>query len=358
MSSAGGMKPSETTIALLEDIERRIDPETEEDYKAQWRDFLYGRFDSEIFTPKRKKLSPPTIPYPSVHINDAIEDLDLMMQMQLAGVSASLNLPTLSPCLRANYGTGILSTLFGAELFMMPRQASTLPTTRPCNDPEWMRAMVERGMPDLRSGFGGSVLDFGEYWAELTAPYPKVRKYAVMYHPDLQGPLDICELLWGTEIFYSMYDEPELVHAALELVTDTYTAFMKKWQTMFPPEADMNPHWGNLYHRGTILLRSDSAMNVSPELYREFSMPYDKRLLDTFGGGAVHFCGRGDHYIADLCSLDGVYGINMSQPEYNDMEIIYRNTVDKGIPLLCFSPPVAQRDQHRPGGFHGHLQTL
>ena len=40
MSSAGGMKPSETTIALLEDIERRIDPETEEDYKAQWRDFL------------------------------------------------------------------------------------------------------------------------------------------------------------------------------------------------------------------------------------------------------------------------------------------------------------------------------
>ena len=184
MSSAGGVKPSESTIALLEDIERRIDPETEEDYKAQWRDFLYGRFDSEIFTPKRKKLSPPTIPYPSVHINDAIEDLDLMMQMQLVGVSAALNHPTISPCLRANYGTGILSTIFGAQVFMMPRQASTLPTTRPCNDPEWMRAMVERGMPDLRAGFGGNVLDFGEYWAELTAPYPKVQKYVAMYQPD------------------------------------------------------------------------------------------------------------------------------------------------------------------------------
>lgn len=358
MSSAGGVKPSETTIALLEDIERRIDPETEEDYKAQWRDFLYGRFDSEIFTPKRKKLSPPTIPYPSVHINDAIEDLDLMMQMQLVGVSAALNHPTISPCLRANYGTGILSTIFGAELFMMPRQASTLPTTRPCNDPEWMRAMVERGMPDLRAGFGGNVLDFGEYWAELTAPYPKVQKYVAMYHPDLQGPLDICELLWGTEIFYSMYDEPELVHAALELITDTYTAFMKKWQAMFPPEADMNPHWGNLYHRGTILLRSDSAMNVSPELYREFSMPYDKRLLDTFGGGAIHFCGRGDHYIADLCSLDGVYGINLSQPEYNDMETIYRHTVDKGIPLLGFNRARAEQDKGRSGGFGGYMHSI
>ena len=354
----GGVKPSETTIALLEDLERRIDPDTEEDFKAQWRDFLYGRFTGEIFTPKRKKLSPPAVPLPRIHINDAIEDLDLMMQMQLSGASAALNSPWVSPCVRANYGTGIMSSLFGAELFMMPRHMATLPTTRPCNDPEWIRAMVERGMPDLRLSLGSKVFDFAEYWLNLTKPYPKVQKYVVMYHPDLQGPLDICELLWGTEIFYSMYDEPELVHAALDLITDTYTAFMQSWQTIFPPEADMNLHWGNLYHRGSILLRSDSAMNVSPALYREFSMPYDGRLLDTFGGGAVHFCGRGDHYMADLCSLKGMYGINMSQPEYNDMEIIYRHTVDQGIPLLAFSRPRAEQDKGRSGGFGGYMHSI
>ena len=354
----GGVKPSESTIALLEDLERRIDPDIEKDYKDQWRDFLYGRFTGEIFTPKRKKLSPPAVPLPRIYINDAIEDLDLMMQMQLAGASAALNSPWVSPCVRANYGTGIMSSLFGAELFMMPRHMATLPTTRPCNDPEWIRAMVERGMPDLRLSLGGKVFDFAEYWLNLTKPYPKVQKYVVMYHPDLQGPLDICELLWGTEIFYSMYDEPELVHAALDLITDTYTAFMQSWQAMFLPEADMNPHWGSLYHRGSILLRSDSAMNVSPALYREFSMPYDGRLLDTFGGGAVHFCGRGDHYMADLCSLKGMYGINMSQPEYNDMETIYRHTVDQGIPLLAFSRPRAERDKGRSGSFGGYMHSI
>ena len=119
----------------------------------------------------------------------------------------------------------------------------------------------------------------------------------------------------------------------------------------------MNPHWGSLYHRGTILLRSDSAMNLSPELYREFSLPYDKRLLDTFGGGAIHFCGRGDHYIPDLCSLEGVYGINMSQPECNDMEVIYRHTVDKGIPLLAFSRTRAAADKGRVGGFSGLMHS-
>ena len=120
----------------------------------------------------------------------------------------------------------------------------------------------------------------------------------------------------------------------------------------------MNPHWGSLYHRGSILLRSDSAMNVSPALYREFSLPYDKRLLDTFGGGAIHFCGQGDHYIEDLCSLEGVYGINMSQPEYNDMETIYRHTVDRGIPLLAFSRPRAEQDKVRSGGFGGYMHSI
>ena len=45
------------TIALLEDIERRIDPETEEDLSAQWRDFLYGRFEGICSPPAAK--SPP-----------------------------------------------------------------------------------------------------------------------------------------------------------------------------------------------------------------------------------------------------------------------------------------------------------
>ena len=38
-------KIARETELLLEDIERRIDPETEEDYRRQWEDFLYDRFE-------------------------------------------------------------------------------------------------------------------------------------------------------------------------------------------------------------------------------------------------------------------------------------------------------------------------
>ena len=118
----------------------------------------------------------------------------------------------------------------------------------------------------------------------------------------------------------------------------------------------MNPHWGILYHRGKILLRDDSAMNLSPELYREYALPYDAELLEQYGG-AVHFCGRGDHYAEALSTAKGLYGVNVSQPDYNDMEKIYRNTVDKGIKLLAFNKKAAERDVSRDGGFKHNLSA-
>ena len=50
------MELSKETLLLLEDIERRIDPETEEDLEKQWLDFTYGRFDGDISARSVKKL--------------------------------------------------------------------------------------------------------------------------------------------------------------------------------------------------------------------------------------------------------------------------------------------------------------
>ena len=347
--------PSKKKFALLEDIDRRIDPEVEEDLQNQWKDFLYGRFDGDIFTPRSQKVTPPGEEIPEININDAIADYDMMMQSQLAIVSRSLAGTTESLCVRANYGTGILSSVFGAEIFIMSYENDTLPTTRALNDTEVIRSLVEAGMPDLETGFGKRVFEMGEIYREVFKNYPKIQKYVPVYHPDLQGPLDIAELLWGGEMFYAMYDEPELVHDFLTLITDTYIAFLERWFKMFPPREDMNPHWTNLWHRGAIALRNDSAMNLSPALYEEFSVPYDGKLLEHFGGGIIHFCGRGDHYIKALSELPGIYGVQMSQPHYNNMETIYQNTVDKGLPLLAFKYDRALADiPTREGGLR-HL---
>ena len=345
------------TIALLEDLERRLDAATEDDFAAQWEDFLFDRFDGDLFTPHRKKITQPGISLPDVHINDAIDNVELMLRAQLSDAAKALSSRTLNTCIRANYGTGILSSLFGAELFIMPRDTNTLPTTRPFNDTEKIRSLLDAGIPSLTNGLGQRVFDFAELCAEALEHYPLVKKYVEVYHPDAQGPLDIAELMWGSEMFYTMYDEPELVHGFLELIRDTYIAFMEKWFDIFPSEGEVHCHWASLRHRGHILLRNDSAMNLSPQLYSEFSVPYDAALLAHFNGGVMHFCGRGDHYIDALCSIPGLTGVNMSQPEYNNMETIYRCTVDRGIKLLAFSRTYAEEALTRPNGVHHNIHA-
>lgn len=349
------MKISEYTISLLDDIERRIDEEAEEDFQSQWQNFWDGKTNEKVFVPCRKKLSDPGVELKRININDALDDLDLMLARELCDLSRRLSKKTPALGIRANYGTGIMTSLFGAEIFEMPRETDTLPTTKSFNDTDKIRDIVEKGMPRLDNALGGRVFEFGELCAEVFEKYPKIKRYVQIYHPDTQGPLDIAELLWGGEMFYEMYDDPDFVHDVMRLVTDTYKAFMNKWYGIIPiREKGLTQHWW-LLHKGNIMLRCDSAMNLSADFHREFALPYDKELLDCFGGGCMHFCGRGDHYIDSLCSIDSLYGINMSQPHLNDMNKIFdavaRNK--KVILTLPSAAEYAENERVRPGMITG-----
>jgi len=320
----------------LEDIERRIDPDEDNRLRNAWVEFIEGRFTGSIFSPKRDRPRPPRFAWPEVRINDTLEDFKKMALRELAAASRTLAAGSGTLLnVRANYGTGILPSIFGAELFRMDDALDTLPTTRPLEgSADAIRALLDCGAPEITAGLGGRALETSARFVQTFAPYPNLRRYLHVYHPDLQGPIDVCEMLWGSEIFLALVDEPELVKALLELVTGTYLRFMCEWERLVPPPADgFSRHWG-LLHRGRIMLRDDSAMNLSPAMFDEFARPYDQRLLDEFGGGCLHFCGRGDHFIASACQMRSLHGIQLSQPECNDMEAIYRATVDRGIPLL------------------------
>ena len=84
--------------------------------------------------------------------------------------------PLIILCVRATYGSGILSSLFGAEIFEMPREMNTLPTTKPFNNAEVIRELVQKGMPDLENGFGARVWAFAALWQDVCRAYPKIAK--------------------------------------------------------------------------------------------------------------------------------------------------------------------------------------
>lgn len=343
----------------LDDIEQRIDLAIESSLIESWYDFAQGDFKDKIYTPRREKKSRPSIKWPKVSVNTALEDYDAMLISQLGSCSRMLERGSGELlCVRANYGTSIIPSLFGAKVYLMDDASNTLPTSYPlAGGLETIKRLLDRGIPSLDKGFGGKALEMGKRFKDKFLHYPKISKHVHVYHPDVQGPMDICELLVGSDLFVMIYDYPDIIKELLELITIVYSAFLDEWYRIFPPKMDFAVHWGAM-HRGHIMLRDDSAMNFSPEMYDEFIRPFDQSLLDRFGGGAVHFCGRGDHWIDRLVSMTGANAVAMSQPECNDMEKIFTHTVDKGIQLILFPYKDALTALGSGRNLHHSVQTF
>lgn len=347
---------NDVLIRCMDDLASRIDEDQESAIHAAWEGFLNGNVTEGYFKPPVRMPVAPNVDWPVYPVNDTLHDPQLMVLDQFRRVSdvltqgghAILNV-------RCNYGVSILTSQLGCEVIEMPVGQDNTPTTQALTGEDAIRDAIEKGVPDLRAGQGGDVWDTAELFLQIMEQWPVLGRWVSLYHPDAQGPMDNAELAWGSEIFMAFYDVPERVHAFLDLMTEHYIAFLGKWFELVPPKSN-NAHWGHK-HQGNIVLRDDSLMNLSPDIFAEFIRDREARCLRELGGGMIHFCGRGDHFIALMSQMqtDGLSAINMSQPHLNDMETIYTHTVDKGIKLIGFDAEWAQKAVTSGRKIHGRI---
>jgi hypothetical protein len=100
-------------------------------------------------------------------------------------------------------------------------------------------------------------------------------------YPNWQGVLNTAFNLRGEEIFIDMYDQPELVHQFLGVITDV----MIRLATMV--EERQRDSGFNI----NLLSVSNCVMNmISPDQYREFVYPYDRQIAESFKRFGVHTC--------------------------------------------------------------------
>lgn len=329
----------------IDDLAARIDPAEEARLFADWTAYALGRWPQPVFTPAPRRARPSAIDWPAVHINDAVLDPALMVLHQLRGCSEQLARGGSGLlCVRCNYGTPILATVFGVAARLSDRGMDTLPGSLPLGT-DAVRALAAAGAPAAAgAGLMPLVLAVGRAFRAVLASRGGL-EHVHLYHPDLQGPLDVLELVWGSDCFLHFVDEPELAEAALAAVTDAYLAAWTAWCAVQPPRADgLAVHWGFL-HRGRVMLRDDSAMNLSPALARRLVAPFDGRILAAAGGGAIHACGRVDHWLPAVAGLPGLHAVNLGQPAMNDLRRIWAGTVERGIQLT----PLGRSELARAG---------
>ena len=100
---------------------------------------------------------------------------------------------------------------------------------------------------------------------------------------------------------------------APEVVTEAFIQCVKVQKEHIGEPLDSSNGLQGLHSPGIGVWESDDDMvMIGGEMYREFVAPYVSRILDVFGGGSVHFCGRGVQHINNLLSMPNLKVVNNS----------------------------------------------
>lgn len=108
------------------------------------------------------------------------------------------------------------------------------------------------------------------------------------------GPFTVaCNLRGATELCLDIYQVPDYVHKLLDFVSEAIVARIEAWMEFTGTEYPLQ-EWG---------FADDSIELLSRETYREFVLPYHKRLVEAFSRGGpngIHLCGKAQHHFKTL----------------------------------------------------------
>jgi hypothetical protein len=236
----------------------------------------------------------------------------------------------LAPTIRPNWGTVIVASLLGG----IPEQSGEhTPWIRRSEDrPLSLEAIAEAEPEIATSGWVPRVLAAYEAYREFLAPYPELASALRITLPDLQGPLDSVEMLCGAELFVELIDRPELAARAFRRAAELQVACARLFAPYTSDGPKASTHQHGFLVKGKILIRCDSAVMISAELYRDLVAPADEFVLSSLGGGGIHSCGRIGHAVPEMLCLD------FGQSFMNDVDSLYAFALKRRIPFLRVQP--------------------
>jgi len=244
------------------------------------------------------------------------------------------------PCtVRPNFGTVLIASLFGATVEQVGENP---PWARHFDTREEFEAALDTDPLDYSRGWCPRVLERYRFYHEALSGHAKLKRLVKVVLPDLQGPLDNAGLLRGSEILAELHSDPGLVARALSHMAAAQVGFARHLAPYVTDGPDGFAHQHATMICGNILLRSDSMVMISPDMYRGEIAPHDEHILRSLGGGGVHSCGSFQHQADGVLGLESIRCIDFGQPEMNDIDTVYAKAREKGIALIRVGVPEAE----------------
>ena len=263
-----------------------------------------------------------------------LENIEKMAENAVLNITAGVEMPGYNiPRLVIDFGTVSTASFWGGKIIIPEGGKKWIdPVIHNVDDVDFIKA-GDPGTGDVKKGY--------ELWKKVSAGMGSDGVPCTTI--DLQGPLNTLSLLWEQQDFMmAMYDYPGKVHKTLEIVTEQLIKIIKSIRKLIPAiEAPLWPYIWIPEDIG-IGITEDYMPLLSPELYKEFGIPYVKKLSDEFGGLFIHCCGQFTHHIENLAESDiNIIGMEFVYPNI-DIEKLFGafgpkaafvpNIMDKCIP--------------------------
>lgn len=164
-----------------------------------------------------------------------------------------------------------------------------------------------------------------------------------LYHADTQGPFDIAHIIYGDQILYDFYDDPEWVEELLYICTDLIIKVTDHLKTLIKEPVDSMVHGhgtpqGLFFPSAGCRSSHDSDTLLSKEQIECFSLPYLRLLTDRYAGAFIHYCGRHEELFKLLCLEEKVKAIDLGNPESYDLDFLMRTCAESDTVLYSRIP--------------------
>lgn len=278
--------------------------------------------------------------WPAYNFKEIFDDRDKMLlnELKLVYCAAKLKDDSLYG-IRANYGTAIIASIFGCPVHTFEKM---LPCGTAVGDINKIMKIVESGVPDIYTGICRKALETVSYFRHVLGDYPILNKYVGSFLLDIQGTFDNASIIWGSDIFLGVIDEPELVQQLMGVIAKTIKEVVLEHRKR--DGVDVHEDQGFIRFMGGICLRNDSCINLSGEMYEQYVKPYDQSLLDEFTGN-IHFCGKAHQWWERLMNMKGLKAINPFQSEFYDLKYMYPICEKNKVAIYNWTSPISGEEK-------------
>ena len=194
----------------------------------------------------------------------------------------------------------VIASLFGGKV---EQRDDNPPWVRHFETYDEFSSIFDRDPLDFSQGICPQLIERYRFYRDVLATYPNLQKCIRIVLPDLQGPLDSLELLRGSSVYEDFIMDPEMVDKGLGLMAQAQVGLAKHLQQYTTEKETGFSHQHAVVIKGNILIRNDSAIMVSPDMYAAQVAHHDEFVMKEMRGGAVHSCGKIDFNVPEIFKL-------------------------------------------------------